>query len=262
MEPSVLFFYFCVALLGAIIGSFLNVVVLRFGTGKGLGGRSACGACNTTLAPYDLVPVFSYLLLRGRCRQCGSVFSVQYVIVELLTAIVFVFVARYFSGVHMLVVWVIASCALCIAVYDWMHMRIPALWNYMLMGLTVVFIALQASLLSSVQALVGAVVVSGIFFVVYTVSRGRVLGWGDVLLAISIGGMLGARDGLFAVWLACVFGSCIGGALLLAGRIRKHNATYGHQVPFGPFLIAGLLVVLCGVCTSNDIFAFLFGSFV
>lgn len=239
---SVLFF-----VCGAIVGSFLNVVIMRFGTGRGLGGRSGCGTCGRTLSALDLVPIVSFVFLRGRCRTCHTRLSWQYPLVELLTALIFLAVGTgAFTGVHIPLAFIIVSLGICIGVYDAYHMRIPVVWNYSLVAISVVYV-----LLGPVDALpsafFGLCCVAGLFLLTYVASRGRVLGFGDVILAVSIGLLLGPVDGLFAVWLACVIGSLFGLYELVRGTVRSRgHGIIGHQIPFGPFLIAGFFLVFLG----------------
>lgn len=231
---------------GAIIGSFLNVVILRFGTGRGLGGRSSCGTCNRTLTAVDLVPIISYLALRGRCRTCHARISPQYMLVEALTGVLFVLVSTQYAGLELVLAWGITALGIAIAVYDALHMRIPVMWNYALIAVSVAFVASSLSLERMVDAALGCAIVAGFFLITYVVSRGRVLGFGDVILAISIGTVLGALDGLFAVWVACVVGSCVGVYQIVrdaAYRTSTVRSLVQHHVPFGPFLLIGFMIV-------------------
>jgi prepilin signal peptidase PulO-like enzyme (type II secretory pathway) len=126
------------AVLGSIIGSFLNVVVLRKGVAS-LQGRSSCPSCGKGIAAYDLIPVFSWLILRGRCRNCESAISIQYPLVEGATAILFALVGAaafpgfLFSGHDALVLLaelIIVSLLVIITVYDLRHTIIPDEWSY------------------------------------------------------------------------------------------------------------------------------------
>ena len=117
---------------GAIIGSFLNVVILRLQTGKGVSGRSFCMSCGRTLNPIDLVPIFSFLFLRGRCRVCKTKISWQYPIVEFLTGLVFFLTFLKLSpnfpefiGLALAYYFILFSLLMVIAVYDIRHTIIP-----------------------------------------------------------------------------------------------------------------------------------------
>jgi prepilin signal peptidase PulO-like enzyme (type II secretory pathway) len=141
---------------------------------------------------------------------------------------------------------VIVSLGVCIAVYDAYHMRIPVVWNYALVAISTLYV-LVGPVEDIPTAFIGACCVAGLFLITYLASRGRVLGFGDVILAISIGLLLGPIDGFFAVWLACVIGSLFGVYELARGTVRAHGkGIIGHQIPFGPFLVAGFLIVFLG----------------
>ena len=132
---------FMYALFGLIIGSFLNVVILRHGA-RSVGGRSGCLSCNAPLRPYDLIPVFSWLALGGRCRDCGSRISKQYPLVEATTAILFAFIGSALLPISLtLVSLIIAALLVLIAAYDIRHTIIPDEWVY-----AFAFFALVASL--------------------------------------------------------------------------------------------------------------------
>ena len=116
-------------ILGLIIGSFLNVIILRMNTGRGIGGRSQCFSCNKTLAWYELIPVVSYIIQRGKCRSCRTRISLQYPLVELVTGIAFAGVAwqvPFFDKPVSFIAWLtVISVSMIIAVYDIHHYGIP-----------------------------------------------------------------------------------------------------------------------------------------
>jgi prepilin signal peptidase PulO-like enzyme (type II secretory pathway) len=173
-------------ILGLIIGSFLNVVILRMNTGKGLGGRSMCLSCNHTLHWYELIPVISFVIQKGRCRNCHSKISWQYPIVELVTAILFagVFI-RFLGPVHIILWLVLVSLGIVITVYDIRHRMIPVR--------PLIAFAVTALLLGF--HLFGAIVVALPFLVLWFVSLGKWIGFGDIELMAAIGLALGiSRD--------------------------------------------------------------------
>src|SRR4051812_18016940 len=121
--------------LGLIIGSFLNVVILRYNTQKTFGGRSACMSCESTLSWYELVPVFSYLFLGGRCKSCKTQISIQYPLVEIVTGLIFIFLFLKYQEVFFLNTFeftvtfayyaTMFSLLVFIAGYDLRHKIIP-----------------------------------------------------------------------------------------------------------------------------------------
>src|SRR3989344_6609683 len=126
-------------LFGLIIGSFLNVLILRRGA-RGLSGRSSCMSCATTIRWYDNIPVVSWILLRGRCRACGSAISVQYPLVEISTALLFAALgSAELPGFQLLLSCGVVSILVAIAVYDIHHTIIPDLWAYSFTALAALY---------------------------------------------------------------------------------------------------------------------------
>lgn len=258
-----------VGLFGLVIGSFLNVVILRHGA-KNLGGRSECSSCRHVLAWYDLLPVLSWLTLRGRCRYCGSRISGQYAFVELSTALLFVFLwtAPVTYGIpYKLIGSVAIALLVCIFVYDLRHTIIPNLWVYTFDVLAIILSLLSLSAFVSLkdmalpQFLAGFLAAAPLFFL-WAASGGRWMGFGDVKLALGMGWLLGPLPGLFSVLFAFVLGSIIMVPLLLYGRAVTHTGRYLYgmrgltmksEVPFGPFLVASTLLVWLSFLHGFDI---------
>jgi leader peptidase (prepilin peptidase)/N-methyltransferase len=213
-------------ILGTLIGSFLNVVIYRLGTGQGLGGRSRCMTCSRNLRWFELVPVCSFLVQQGRCRRCLSKISSQYLWVELLTGLTFALVGLrpYYLVIFCLLI--------VILIYDWRHQIIPDEPVY-------AFIALAFLLrLAAVSFWPGFLTGLGLalFFAgLWYFSGGRWLGLGDAKLALGMGWFLGFAGGVSAVALAFWIGAAVG--LLLIGL---RGASMKTALPFAPFLILGL----------------------
>jgi prepilin signal peptidase PulO-like enzyme (type II secretory pathway) len=178
------------------------------------------------------------------------------VAVEVVTAMLFMCAGAMFAFPQLFFVWGIVALLVCIAVYDARHMRIPVVWNYTLLAVATGYVVAQWSLDVAVNGLIGLGVVGGLFFFAYAVSRGRVLGFGDVILALSMGLALGALDGLFAVWVACVVGSIYGLVLFIRER-HSAKRLLTLQVPFGPFLVIGFIMVLFGAASFTSFFELL-----
>jgi len=259
-------------LFGLIIGSFLNVLVLRRGA-KGFGGRSACMACGTRIAWYDNIPVVSWLALWGKCRACGSAISIQYPLVEVSTGVLFALMASALLarasldpilGLLPLLALYFAIVALLVAItaYDIRHTIIPDAWAY-----TFALCALVASLISPLPAYSGWVFTLAAgplaalpLAALWGVSRGRWMGLGDAKLALGIGWLLGPFYGIFAVFFAFVLGASISVPLLIfsseawrrvlervtptrVSRLRTRRFTMKSEIPFGPFLILSCLFI-------------------
>ncbi len=237
---------------GLLIGSFLNVVILRMNTGRTVvKGRSKCARCNQTLAWHDLIPVFSFLGLRGKCRQCRTPISFQYPLVELTTAIVFVLlyarlVVPFYFG---MLAWasfvfaaVVAALLIVITVYDLKHKIIPdgVVYPFILLSIaSVVWKAIYFPGFAILPALAGGVVVALPFFLFWFFSKGKLMGFGDVKLALGMGWLLGIGGGMAALLLSFWFGGAVG--LLLLALSRKHSMR--SEVPFAPFMILAIFVV-------------------
>lgn len=259
--------------LGLIIGSFLNVLILRYGK-KGMGGRSACTQCGARIAWYDNVPVLSWVLLRGRCRSCKTRISLQYPLVELLTGALFALVANaplepttWVLVPHL----VIVALLIAIAVHDLYTTIIPDPWVYTFAALAFVSQPLftlpptpDTSVMLSIAA--GPIVALPLF-TLWFVSRGAWMGFGDVKFALGMGWLLGPLYGTFALFFSFVLGAIISVCVLLPlshimrvfGQLGITRMASGHkgftiksEVPFGPFLVAGTLIIWLLIIHSID----------
>jgi leader peptidase (prepilin peptidase)/N-methyltransferase len=231
-------------LLGAILGSFINALVYRFNTGRGMGGRSRCMQCNHTLAPQDLVPVFSFLVLRGRCRYCHSKISYQYPLVEAAAAALslgtYLLHPEPWAYAFWLVVWM---TLLFVVVYDIRHTVIPWSASILLLGLAVLSLGIQfepgfAAFQPTTLDLLAGPILALPLFLFSLVSRGTWMGWGDSGLELSLGWLLGLTAGLTALVLAFWIGAVVGIALIWV----KKGLTMKSEVPFAPFLVLGALI--------------------
>jgi leader peptidase (prepilin peptidase)/N-methyltransferase len=244
------------ALFGAIIGSFLNVVILRRGV-RSLGGRSSCTSCARPLEWYELVPVLSWLALAGQCRTCGSGISWQYPAVEALTAILFAFIAAApLPFTYQMSAALVACLSIVIAVYDIRHTIIPDEWVILLSMSALMFSwAVGAFSFSPWEALLAGPFAALPFFLLWLVSGGRWMGLGDAKLALGIGWFLGILDGFRAIVLAFMLGAIVSVCILLPlpyliHALRRFGAhasvrafTMKSEVPFGPFLLAAMWIV-------------------
>lgn len=236
--------------LGAVIGSFLNVVALRIRTGVGLGGRSKCMSCGKTLYWQELIPVLSFVFLSGKCRGCKAQISWQYPVVELLTGFLFVFIlsvfppASYLALVMTLIHLVVACILVVIAVYDVRHKIIPdsLVYAFDILALLTVFMSSQSWFTAPhVWTILAGPILALPFALLWAVSNGRWIGLGDSKLVLGIGWLLGLNAGANAVILAFWIGAAVSVIWLLATMkgFRK-----GTEIPFGPFLILGFYLVL------------------
>ncbi len=248
-----------VFIFGTIIGSFLNVVILRYNTGRSIGGRSGCMHCNYKLQWYDLIPIFSWIFLRGRCRKCFSKISIQYPLVELATGLTFLSIFANLSLYYtqpviagLFFIWqaIIFSILIIIFVYDLRHKIIPNELSYTFAGLAFIQTVFYLSLASSWQLINYLDLFSGLlmflpFWALWAFSKGRWIGLGDGKLALGIGWMLGFIGGVSAIVLAFWIGAVFSVTYLLITKLNKldKNITMKTEIPFAPFLIIGFLIV-------------------
>lgn len=247
---SVIFLFF---VFGLIVGSFLNVVVYRLKDAETILGRSFCRKCHHQIRWYDNIPLFSFLFLRGKCRDCGGRISWQYPLLEFLTAACFVLVGRYFfdifdSGTWLETAWllILTSLLLVIAAYDLLYMEIPV--SLLVAGaiLTLLFLVLD-SLFGfdgsffgrSIQSLIGALTVGGLFFFLVFFSKETWMGWGDVWLGALSGALVGFSNVLFMMTLSFGIGAIVGVGLML---VQKKDLK--TQVPFAPYLVTGTILTI------------------
>lgn len=242
---------FFIFIFGVCIGSFLNCVIYRLEQEKTLKGRSFCPHCKHTLFWHDLFPVFSFLFLRGKCRYCHKKISLQYPIIEVATGILFVLIflslgfdwslnSGIFDFIRLCFWFYIASALIIIFIYDLKHYLIPD---------KVLFPAIIISLIYNIinwqgifNAFLAIIISAGFFLIIFLISKGKWMGFGDVKLAILMGLLLGFPNILTALFLAFFFGAIIGVILMIFGKKGLKS-----EIPFGPFLIAGtFLAILWG----------------
>lgn len=227
---------FLLFLLGLAWGSFLNVVVPRVQRRQSLGGRSRCLNCRHELLARDLVPLVSFVVLRGRCRFCRKPISWRYPLVELATGIVFVILfLRFGFSLTWLVGTVVSLFLIALFLFDLLYRTLPDEISLPGAGL-----ALAGSLLLGLDfwsLLWGAILGTGFFAMQYFISRGRWVGDGDIRLGLLAGVSLGLSRLVVALVLAYVAGALISIGLLLGKR-----ATLKTQLPFGSLLTAAVLV--------------------
>ncbi|WP_096202817.1 prepilin peptidase [Bacillus sp. FJAT-45350] len=232
------FIYIYLFIFGLVLGSFYNVVGLRVPVEESIvKPRSHCPNCKRTLTALDLVPVFSYLLIRGKCRGCGLKISPLYPLMELSTGLLFV-LAYYFIGLQweLLVALLFISMLVIIFVSDVRYMLIP---DKILLVFAPMFLVLRvfvAPLSPWWDMLLGAVVGFTLLFIIAVVSRGG-MGGGDIKLFAVLGLVLGLQDVLLAFFLSTLFGTIFGIAGLLTGKVKR-----GKPMPFGPYIVLGTIL--------------------
>ena len=230
------------ACFGLLIGSFLNVVVHRVPAGLSLmRPGSACPACGHAIRPYDNIPVFSWLLLRGRCRDCSAPIPRRYPLVEAGTGALFLAAGLRFGwSSYLPAVLVLAAAGVALFLIDLEHRRLPFAITGFAAAATVVALAFDAAIRGTGQVL-PAVSSAAVWLAVYggtwLVTAGRGMGLGDVALAPVLGltlGWLGWGSSLVGLLGGFVIGAIVGVVLLMAGRAGRRS-----QIPHGPFMLVG-----------------------
>lgn len=250
-------------LLGLCFGSFVNALVWRLhkqSAAKKLKdpkkysisqGRSMCVHCGHQLGVTDLLPIVSWLGLRGKCRYCRKKIPWQYPLVELATPLLFV--GSYFFWPERIAEWEIAAFVLWLAalvgfvalvVYDLRWMLLPNKIVFPLYGVAALFVLARILQEKSLEPLLGAVIGiligGGLFYLLFQLSGGKWIGGGDVKLGFLLGALVGGPlQAMLMLFLASVLGSVLGTSL-----IASKKATRKTRIPFGPFLITGAIVVM------------------
>jgi len=228
------------AIVGLMVGSFLNVCIYRIPQRRSIvRPRSQCAACERQLAWYENIPVMSYIALRGRCRTCGTRISLQYPLVEVITAAAFVVQYEVLGLTPLLAVRMVFACILIVLfAIDLEHQLLPNV-----ITLPALCGGLAASLVLPPgirDALIGALVGGGILFLIaevyFRLRKEEGMGMGDVKMLAMIGAFLGWKLTILTLILASVGGSLAGIVILIAQRGNLKAA-----IPFGTFLAAGAL---------------------
>jgi len=252
-----------ITIIGLAMGSFVNALVWRLhnrldGEGKKkskkrptsvLDGRSVCESCGHELNWQDLVPVFGWISLKGRCRYCNAKVPVQNPLVELGMAAAFGLSYVYwpleldtFGWIH-LIVWLALLVGLVtLIIYDLRWLMLPNAVIYPMIMATVALVSIEATIFDGGpdvirDAVLGLFIIGGFFYTLFSFSKGKWIGGGDVKLAFFIGLLQGVTRGVVAIYTGFVTASLVIIPLLLAKKVNRKTA-----IPFGPFLILGIFV--------------------
>ncbi|MFT6361581.1 MAG: prepilin signal peptidase PulO-like enzyme (type II secretory pathway) [Candidatus Paceibacteria bacterium] len=259
-------------ILGLLVGSFLNVVALRFNTGKSLGGRSECFSCGHVLNPKDLFPLFSFLFQGGRCRYCSSSISLDNIYAEVITAIFFGLIAArgVFLGTMLLSVgylvatiflFVVFSILMVIFLYDLKHKIIPdalsvafglfalvSSFFFEFVNKVFVYTGFHAP---SLEHLLAGVLIPIPFVLLWIFSKGQWIGLGDPKLMVGIGFLLGMNLGISSIFISFWIGALFALSVYVVNRIFKKTllrtgkkSIMKSELPFAPFLIIATLITL------------------
>ena len=232
---------------GLAVGSFLNCLIYRLEIDSKPTGRSFCPSCKHKLSWKDLIPFFSYLLLRGECRYCGKGISIQYPLVEIATGALFVLVGiavnpiLVLEYIKLLLALIIFSLLVVVFVYDFKHFIIPNKIIYPAIFGTFLLAAVEGFLASNyfltLTYIATGAVTFLIFLAIYLITKGKGIGFGDVRYAFFMGLFLGFPEVLVGLFLSFVIGAIIGVVLIVAGSKGRKD-----MIPFGPFLVLGTTI--------------------
>ncbi|MBQ0043142.1 MAG: prepilin peptidase [Lachnospiraceae bacterium] len=228
-------------LYGIVIGSFLNVCIYRIPKKEGIVKiRSHCMKCSYQLKWYDLVPLFSWVFLRGKCRKCKEKISVQYPLIEGLNGILYVIsFIKFGLSIESLLYCLLFSALLALSIIDFRTYEIPVGFNIFILVLGMIHVAVDYN--NWLDYVIGFVSVSGFLFLIYLISRGRGIGGGDVKLMAVCGLLIGWKLIILSFMLGCVLGAVI-------HVIRMKVSGEGRVLALGPYLSLGVFIsVLFGM---------------
>lgn len=230
-----LILYVVIFLYGIVIGSFLNVCILRVPLKESVSKkRSHCMTCGYQLAWFDLVPLFSYLFLRGRCRKCKTHISLQYPLIEGLNGVLYVaiFLVNGWS-IDSVIYCLLTSALIVLSVIDFRTYEIPIGVNLFILALGLIHLIFHLG--DWVTYGIGFIAVSFVLWIIYVVSKGTAIGGGDVKLMAVAGLLLGWQNAIVAFLLGCIVGSVVHLARM---KITKAE----HVLAMGPYLSVGIFM--------------------
>ena len=226
---------------GSIIGSFLNVVIFRTPQNLSIiSPRSNCPKCKSFIPFYCNIPIVSFIFLGGKCKQCKEKISWQYISVEIITGILFVFSFSKFSLSEAILLNVVFCCLIIISYIDFHYLLIPSIYLYLLIILLIPYTYITTQ--SPYQTILGAVVITT-YLAICTLIVGiikrdiNVLGFGDILLIIFIGGWLGIIHSFISLFLAAIIGILY---MIINNHLIKNETI---KIPFGTCLSISFTII-------------------
>lgn len=232
-------------LYGITIGSFLNVCIYRMPLERSVVfGNSQCPKCEEDIKFYDLIPLFSYMFLRGKCRFCSEKISIRYPLVELANGVLYILAFLKFGlSMEMIFYCLLSSILFVIAVIDFEHKIIPNELLIVAFVLGIIFHIFSGGFLSSV---IGFFAVSVLLYIIAILSKGGI-GGGDIKMMAAFGFCIGWQNILLSLFIASIIGSLVAIYLLVFKKYGRKT-----EVPFGPFLAIGIYIsILYGTQLIN-----------
>ena len=227
--------YIIIFLYGIVIGSFVNVCICRIPRGESIVKvRSHCENCGYQLRWYDLIPLFSYLVLGGKCRKCRERISVQHLIIEVLNGCLYVLIFSVCSiSVESLLYCLAGSALLALGIIDFKTYEIPVGFNIFIGILGIVRVITDYT--NWLEYIIGFVAVSAFLYLLFILSKGRAIGGGDIKLMAACGLLLGWKLIILAFLIGCIVGSVV-------HVIRMRFSGESHVLAMGPYLAVGVMV--------------------
>ena len=234
-------------ILGLIVGSFSNVCIYRIPRNESIiYPVSHCPKCYSKIKPFDNIPLLSFILLKGRCRNCKNKISIQYPTVELLTGLIYLIIYLIYGlSVQTLIYIILSSALIIIAFIDLKEQMVPDVIS--LPGIAIgCILSFFVSYISFISSALGVVVGGGIILIIgfagSLIFKKEAMGGGDVKLAAMIGAFLGWRYIIISLFLGFFLGA-LTGIILIITKIKKRE----DAIPFGPFIVLGsFITLLCG----------------
>ena len=252
---SILFFIFFLC-----VGSFNNVLIYRIPNNEQfVSGRSHCIKCNHELQWYDNIPLFSFILLKGKCRYCGEPISPRYPIVEAVTSILASIISIYYlctldlySEPYKIIIPFVMGLSVCmmvaLSVIDFNTLEIPMGFNIFLFCMGIIITVLTGNYL---EHIIGMISVSTFLFLVFFITSGKGLGFGDVKLMFALGLLLGWKSIVIGFFIGCILA-------IIIHSIRMKVSKESHVLAFGPYLCMGAYIgVFIGEPIINAYISFL-----
>ena len=232
-------------IIGLAVGSFLNVIIYRLPNNKSIvKPRSKCTGCNTQITWYDNIPVISYIILLGKCRNCKDPISIRYPLIELICGLMTIMLLSIYGPSYEFIV-IVLLCYMLIAItfIDIDHFIIPN--GFIIFGFIISIVAHSLKLLpiTILEGLYGLFAFGGTLFIMGLIGtwafKKEALGFGDVKLGLVLGSFLGVELSLLALFLSFIFAAIMSIILLLAKEVGED-----HMIPFGPSISAGTLLTI------------------
>lgn len=243
MESSIVILIF---IFGAIIGSFLNVCIYRIPRDESISyPPSHCTECGTRIKPYDMIPILSYIFLKGRCRKCSSKISMMYPAVELANGILYALIyMKYGLSISFVKFIIFTSFMIVIGLIDYKTMEVHFKISFFAVLIAVFFIIVNAysskSFFSALTYIYGAVLGGGIISLIILLTAG--MGWGDAEICLLAGLFLGLQNTILTLFLSFITGGIVG-ILLIIFKVKSRK----DAIPFGPFIVlSSIISMLCG----------------